>query len=90
MALLACGSVGIFFRLNGLSMTRILFCAAAARARQFPHHALSLAIVTLASTLGSTSAHAQAAPRPDAALPLVTITGNPLGATDLIAPTDSY
>ena len=71
-------------------MTRILFCAAAARARQFPHHALALAIVTLASTLGNTSAHAQAAPRPDAALPPVTITGNPLGATDLIAPTDSY
>ena len=71
-------------------MTRILFCAASARARQFPHHALALAIVTLASTLGSTSSHAQAAPRPDATLPPVTITSNPLDATDLIAPTDSY
>ena len=67
-----------------------IFCAATARARQFPHHSLALAIITLATTLASTAAQAQSAPRPNAALPPVTITGNPLGATDLIAPTDSY
>lgn len=65
------------------------FCTAAARARAFPHHPLALAIVTLAS-LGGTNGLAQSTPKADAALPPVTITGNPLGATDLIAPTDSY
>jgi len=67
-----------------------IFCAANARARLFPQNTLSLAIVVALTTLGATGASAQSAPRPGAALPPVTITGNPLGATDLIAPTDSY
>jgi iron complex outermembrane receptor protein len=66
-----------------------IFCASTARARLFQPHPLALAIFTLAS-LGSVGAHAQTATRPDAALPAVTVTANPLGATDLIAPTESY
>lgn len=66
-----------------------IFCTATARARAFSHHPLALAVVTLA-TLSGSSAMAQSAPHTDAALPPVTITGNPLGATDLIAPTESY
>jgi iron complex outermembrane receptor protein len=65
------------------------FHTATARARLFPYHPLALAIAALA-TLGGTCANAQSAPRTDAALPPVTVTGNPLGTTDLIAPTDSY
>ncbi len=65
------------------------FCAATVRASLFQHHPLALAILALASLSGA-SAHAQSAPRADAALPAITITGNPLGATDLIAPTESY
>ncbi|QTN30103.1 TonB-dependent receptor [Rhodoferax sp. AJA081-3] len=62
----------------------------AATVRAFPRHPLSLAIVAALTSLGATSAAAQSAPRTEAALPAVTITGNPLGATDLIAPTESY
>ena len=68
---------------------KTIFCPAAARAFLFQQHPLALAILALA-TVCSASASAQSAPRPDAALPPVTITGNPLGATDLIAPTESY
>ncbi|MES2950326.1 MAG: TonB-dependent receptor [Pseudomonadota bacterium] len=70
---------------------KTIFCpAAAARASRFAPHPLALAIFTLATLLGCTSASAQSAARPDATLAPVTITGNPLGATDLIAPTESY
>ena len=70
-------------------MTSLFIRAATERA--FPRNPLSLAIVATLATLGAASAHAQTpAPRADTALPAVTITGNPLGATDLIAPTESY
>ena len=61
-----------------------------ATARAFSRHPLSLAIVATLASLGAASTHAQSTPRADAALPPVTITGNPLDATDLIAPTESY
>lgn len=69
-------------------MTRLSIRAAAVRA--FPRHPISLAILATLASLGTASTHAQSTPRADAALPAVTITGNPLGATDLIAPTESY
>ena len=58
--------------------------------RAFPRHPLSLAIVATLASLGAAGTHAQSTPRTDATLAPVTVTGNPLGATDLIAPTDSY
>ncbi len=58
--------------------------------RAFPLNPLNLAVVAALASLCAASAHAQSTPRADAALPPVTITGNPLGATDLIAPTESY
>lgn len=69
-------------------MTRLFVRTAAARA--FPRHPLNLAIVATLASLGAANTHAQTTPHPDAALPPVTITANPLGATDLIAPTESY
>ncbi len=66
------------------------FSIRAATVRAFPRHPLSLAILATLANLGAASAHAQSTPRAEAALPAVTITGNPLGATDLIAPTESY
>jgi iron complex outermembrane receptor protein len=55
-------------------------------------HPLALATLSMMAlaTLGTTGAQAQTATRSDGALPSVTITGNPLGATDLIAPAESY
>ncbi len=55
----------------------------------FAKQPLALAALALMA-LGTTGANAQTATRSDGALPSVTVTGNPLGATDLIAPADSY
>ena len=58
----------------------------------FAQHPLALAafaIVALSAS-GLTSVQAQTATRDDGALPSVTVTGNPLGATNLIAPVESY
>ena len=71
---------------------KTIFCPAPARAARFVHHPLALTALTAIAlaSLGCTGAMAQSAPRADTALPPVTVTGNPLGATDLITPTDSY
>ena len=61
----------------------------AARASLFPIHPLTLAVLALLSAT-ATSAHAQSTPRVSNTLPVVTITGNPNGASDLIAPAEAY
>lgn len=66
-----------------------IFCHGTPRAAQFRHHSIALAVSAMAA-LTNTSTQAQTPPRTDAALPPVTITGNPLRATDLIAPVEAY
>ena len=59
----------------------------------FPHSAMQRAVFSVgaAAWLACGSVQAQTAtPAPSATLKEVTITGNPLGATDLIAPTVSF
>ncbi len=63
--------------------------ASALRAIPFSQHSLALAVLTLASLAGS-QAMAQSIARQGSTLPAVTITANPLGATDLIAPAEAY
>jgi iron complex outermembrane receptor protein len=46
--------------------------------------------LTLLASLSAISAWGQTASTPSATLPTVTVTGNPLGATDVIAPAASY
>ena len=55
----------------------------------FPQHSLALAVMALVS-LGGATAAAQTAARTGSSLPAVTVTGNPLGAIDLIAPAEAY
>lgn len=55
----------------------------------FPQNSLSLAVMALLSLAG-TSAVAQTTVKTGGTLPAVTVTGNPLGATDLIAPAEAY
>ncbi len=66
-----------------------IFSAAGLRARPFSPSPVALAIITLASA-GSVCAQVPSAARTDTALPPVTVTGNPLGATDLITPVQEY
>ena len=65
------------------------FYGGAPRAALFPQHSLALAVMTLLSLAGASVA-AQTAARTGSTLPAVTVTGNPLGATDLIAPAEAY
>ena len=65
------------------------FYGGAPRAALFPQHSLALAVMTLLSLAG-VSVAAQTAARTGSTLPAVTVTGNPLGATDLIAPAEAY
>jgi iron complex outermembrane receptor protein len=65
-------------------------CRDAAVTFAFPRHPLALAVAALISLGGVAGAHAQSATRTGTALPPVTVTGNPLGATDLIAPAEAY
>ena len=62
----------------------------AARTFAFPQHSLALAVATLVSIGTVADASAQSTIRADGSLPSVTITANPLGATDLIAPVEAY
>lgn len=61
-----------------------------ARTFAFPQHPLALAVIALVSLASASGASAQPSTRADGTLPPVTITGNPLGATDLIAPVEAY
>ena len=61
----------------------------AARASLSSVHPLALAVLTLASAI-ATGARAQANAIDSNRLPLVTVTGNPNGAIDLIAPAEAY
>lgn len=61
----------------------------AARAPLFSIHPLTLPVLALLSVT-ATSVHAQSTPRVSNTLPVITITGNPNGATDLIAPAEAY
>ena len=69
-------------------MKTAVYCGAP-RAALFPQHSLALAVMTLLSLAG-VSVAAQTAARTGSTLPAVTVTGNPLGATDLIAPAEAY
>ncbi len=66
-----------------------IFCVRALHAASFSHHSLALTVMTLATLAGS-HATAQPVARTGSTLPAVTVTGNPLGATDLIAPAEAY
>jgi iron complex outermembrane receptor protein len=65
------------------------FYGGAPRAALFPHHSLALAVMALLSLSGAGVA-AQTGARTGSTLPAVTVTGNPLGAIDLIAPAEAY
>ena len=68
---------------------KTISCARTLCAPSSSHHSLALAVMTLAS-LTCSLATAQSAARAGSTLPAVTITGNPLGATDLIAPAEAF
>ncbi len=68
---------------------KTISCGSAPRAASFSHRSIALAVMTLASFAGS-HATAQSVSRSGSTLPAVTITGNPLGAADLIAPAEAY
>jgi iron complex outermembrane receptor protein len=65
------------------------FYGGAPRAALFPQHSIALAVVALLSLAGASVA-AQTGSRTGSTLPEVTVTGNPLGAIDLIAPAEAY
>jgi len=68
---------------------KTVFYGSVPRDALFPQNSLSLAVMALLSLAG-TSAVAQTTVKTGGTLPAVTVTGNPLGATDLIAPAEAY
>ncbi len=67
---------------------KTIYFVGAPRVALFPKHSRALATLALLSLTG-VSVTAQTA-RAGGTLPVVTVTGNPLGAVDLIAPAEAY